>query len=110
MNMQRRSDERSLALYKEIAKKLRRNSHLWDIPRKNIAMWKKQKGRLAPALMEWEELLNTKSREQIIAILESDSEESTRLRSSSPFAGILSEKERRAIFDLFRFDVYSQTF
>jgi hypothetical protein len=32
MTMQKRSDERSIALHKEIAKKLRSNPDLWDIP------------------------------------------------------------------------------
>ena len=52
--------------------------------------------------MEWEHILNTKTKEQILSILESDSEESTRLRSSSPFTGILSEKERKMMFESYR--------
>jgi len=101
MNMQRRSDERSIALHREIAKKLRRKPSLWDIPKKNIVKWKKMRGRLTPAFIEWEHILNTNTKEQILSILESDSEESARLRSSSPFTGILNENERRMIFEFY---------
>lgn len=102
MNMQRRSDERSIALHRKIAEKLRKNPVLWDIPRNNILKWKKAKGELTPALIEWEHILNNYTKEQILTILETDSEESVRLRSSSPFTGILSEDERRIIFEYYR--------
>jgi hypothetical protein len=101
MNMQRRSDERSIALHREIAKKLRSNPSLWEIPKNNIDRWKKMKERLSTALSEWEHILNTNTKEQILSILESDSEESTRLRSSSPFTGILNENERKMIFKFY---------
>lgn len=101
MNMQRRSDERSKMLHKEIAKKLENNPRLWDIPKNNIIKWQKGGRKLTPAFIEWEHILKTKTRKQILAILLSGSEESTRLRSSSPFAGVLNENERKKIFELF---------
>jgi hypothetical protein len=101
MNMQKRSDERSMALHREIAKKLGSNPDLWAIPKNNIARWKKAGKRPAPYVVEWEYILCEYSRERILSILESDSEESARLRSSSPFTGILNDDERRAIFDLY---------
>ncbi len=55
-----------------------------------------------PAIREWERILNYQSNEQILAILEGDSEESARLRSSSPFTGILTDGEREQIFDFYR--------
>lgn len=102
MNMQKRSDKRSVALHREIAKKLRSYPDLWSIPISNITKWRKLRGGLTPALMEWEHILNTSTKEEILLILESDSEESTRLRSSSPFTGILSEDERKRIFEAYR--------
>lgn len=99
MNMQRRSDERSMALHREIAKKLRSNPALWNIPINNIAKWRKMRGGFTPAFIEWEHILNTYTKEQILSILENDSEESARLRSSSPFTGILSKNERKLIFE-----------
>lgn len=101
MNMQKRSDERSKALHREIAKKLRKNPELWEVPKNNIDRWKKRKKNLMPSLIEWEQILDKHTREQILAILESDSEEATRLRSSGPFAGILSDLEREEIFRLY---------
>lgn len=55
-----------------------------------------------PALLEWEHILDTHTKEQILSIIEGDSEESIRLRSSSPFTGILNDEERRTIFELYR--------
>jgi len=101
MNMQRRSDERSIALHQEVAEKLRRNPVLWDIPRKNLERWKQLQDGLSRALEEWERILQQKNQEQILALLESDSEEAIRLRSSSPFTGILHEDERKKIFESF---------
>lgn len=102
MNIQKRSEERSKTLHKEIAKALRKNPKLWSIPKRNIDRWKKGKLTVAPALAEWEHLLDTLTREEILAILESDSETSIRLRSSSPFTGILSVEERNGIFESYR--------
>ena len=97
MNQQQRSDQRSLTLHKEIARKLRNDPIIWQIPLNNIANWKGRRGQLPPALLEWEQILGTLSRDQILEILESDTEEASRLRSSSPFAGILTVRERADI-------------
>lgn len=102
MNWQNRADIRSKSLHKEIIKKLREDPGLWEIPIKNLKKWKVMKGGLTPALLEWEDILKSYAKEQIISMLESDSGESTRLRSSSPFAGILTETERRKIFNRYR--------
>ncbi|RLC25697.1 MAG: hypothetical protein DRH21_03650 [Deltaproteobacteria bacterium] len=64
-------------------------------------IWKKRRKSLMPSVIEWEYILDKYSKEQILDILESDSEESTRLRSSSPFTGILSDIERKNIFKLY---------
>jgi len=102
MNMQRRSDERSMALHREIARKLKTDPSLWDISKRNIARWKSRRGSLIPAVREWERILNISTREEVLSILESDSEESVRLRSSSPFTGILNDGERKRIFESYR--------
>ena len=107
MNMQQRSDERSISLHREIANKLRTNSELWEIPKRNIARWKTRRGRLTPATREWKRILDTNTKEQILLILESNSEKSARLRSSSPFTGILSDIERKSIFDSYNMKHYN---
>ncbi len=102
MNMQKRSDERSKALHKEIAKKLRNNPGLWDIPINNIIRWKKNRKSIISPIAEWEYILTKHSKEQILALIVSDSEESIRLRSSSPFTGILTANERMKIFNKYK--------
>lgn len=106
MSMQIRSDERSKALHRKIAEKLRNNPSLWHIPKRNIAKWKSRRGILTPAVREWEHILNTNPKEQILSILESDSEKSVRLRSSSPFTGILTDSERKRIFEFYNIKAY----
>lgn len=106
MSMQRRSDERSIALHKEIADKLRSNPALWDIPRKNLERWKQLQDGFSRPLEEWERILHQENREQILALLESDSEEAIRLRSSSPFTGILNDNDRKMIFESFNTKQY----
>ena len=44
----------------------------------------------------------TYSKEKILSLLESPSEEAARLRSSSPFTGILSQSEREEILKAFK--------
>ncbi len=101
MNMQQRSNQRSLALHQAIANKLRQYPKLWIIPQHNLNRWKEKKGSLPPALVEWEYILKNSSKRKILELLENIQEEAIRLRSSSPFAGILSEEERMNIFNAF---------
>jgi len=102
MNMQTRADIRSAALHRLIARKLRSNPDLWRIPKENIDRWKTSGAGLQPAIREWEQLLASRSPDQILSLIEGDSEESIRLRSSSPFTGILTEREREMIFQAHR--------
>lgn len=50
------------------------------------------------ALLEWQQLLETKTVPELIAIITEDSEEGQRLRSSTPFAGYLSDDESLALW------------
>ncbi len=86
----------------KIAAKLRADPELWTIPKQNIQRWKKAMGGLSPALYEWSCILQTSSKEETLTILESDSEEAKRLRSSSPFTGILTRSERQEIIASFK--------
>ncbi len=47
------------------------------------------------ALLEWKDILESCSGAEIRAIITADTDEGQRLRSSSPFAGVLTLKERR---------------
>ena len=50
------------------------------------------------ALREWQTILSTHSSNEVLAILTEDSDEGQRLRQSSPFSGILSQRERLEVF------------
>ena len=53
------------------------------------------------ALREWLVILDQKPVSEILELLTDPGEEATRLRQSSPFAGVLSEAERRRVFNRF---------
>jgi len=101
MNQQHRADERSLALHLAIADKLLGQPQLWEIPSQNLSRWQMQMGQLPPALQEWKQVLTTWSRDHVLALLKESSQFATRLRSSSPFAGVLTESERLQVFQGF---------
>lgn len=93
-----RLDERSLALHRRVGEKLADTPELLDIARDNLARW--QADVTTIALAEWTEIL-CQPLETIIAALTERSERATRLRQSSPFAGILTDAERRSIYESF---------
>jgi hypothetical protein len=63
--------------------------------RANLAQWSADRqGQLAPAHVEWMALLDRASAEELAALIASDDEEADRLRSSSPFAGVIDQRER----------------
>ncbi len=93
-----RLDERSLALHQLVAEKVQADPALLDKARGNIRRWQEANGSLSPPQAEWEQILSGPV-DEITAFLVERSERATRLRQSSPFAGILTEDERRAIFD-----------
>jgi hypothetical protein len=88
-------DRRSLALHEIVAAKIEASPDLLDVARANLARWISH----APhgALLEWQSLLERATISELAALLRSESETAARLRQSSPFAGILTPDERRAI-------------
>ena len=88
-------DRRSLALHAAVAEKLAAQPQLLDVARANIARWRKTGP--APALCEWEDLIERMPLPRLLEILRSPSEPARRLRQSSPFAGVLSPEEHQAI-------------
>jgi hypothetical protein len=95
-------DARSLAMHCRIVQKVSRDPRLLDKAKANLARWiSKSDGPRPRYLMEWQEILE-KPWLTMAEIMTSMSEDATRLRSSSPFAGILNEKEREQIYAAFR--------
>jgi hypothetical protein len=96
----RRIDRRSLAMHRAIAAKLRADPSLLAIARENLDRWSQRQGRSQPYLDAWRELLNGPL-EELLALMVEDSEKMTAMRQSNPFPGILTPRERWAIYDDF---------
>ena len=92
-------DRRSLALHEAVAAKLEVRPELLQVAHANLRRWRSTNH--APALREWQELLDRTPLPQLLALLRSPSEAAVRLRQSSPFAGVLSPEERQAILRLY---------
>lgn len=88
-------DRRSLALHDAVAAKIEARPELLDVARANLSRWLSR----APqgALLEWQRLLESTPVADLVALLRSESETAVQLRQSSPFAGLLTPEERRAI-------------
>ena len=91
-------DAWDLAMCKLIAKKIRKDPSLMEVPRRNLQHWKEKYGGLERAHREWETILNENSIEQVLEILTQDNDEGQRLRQSDPFAGILTDEERMRLY------------
>jgi hypothetical protein len=64
----------------------------------NLERWRAAFGGELPyAYQEWEQVLRLADIAQIVSILIGDNEDAVRRRSSSPFTGILSPRERLEI-------------
>ena len=86
----------NLMLHRAVAEKLRKSPEsVLQVARNNLQNWLKDNDY---ALLEWQNILETKTPEQIIKIISQDTDAGQRLRSSSPFAGVLSEAEREKIW------------
>lgn len=91
------SDWRSLEMHRLIAERIKADPSLIELARSNIARWKGRRGTTS-AYSEWDEILAAGT-ERVLRVITGEGQESARLRSSTPFTGILSEDERREIFD-----------
>jgi hypothetical protein len=98
----RKLEERSLALHREIAQRIRSNPDLLSSVRERLSK-DIRSGRfsisLIDAMQEWLDLLDSSSVEQLLELLVDEGEDGRRLRQSTPFAGILTKEERRRILE-----------
>jgi hypothetical protein len=102
-----RIEERSIALHREIAQRLRTRPELLGVVRKNIERWIQRDGE-APAWTEWNKILG-QPLEEILAFFVSPDEKARQLRQSSPFCGILTSEERWKIYEAFSSGTYYQS-
>jgi hypothetical protein len=89
-----RSERRSLAYHRAVAKRLRRP--MVDEALRLLWKWREQQLIDERYAEQWEEVLRAPVA-QIKRIISEDSQRGRNLRQNSPFAGMLSEAERRRI-------------
>jgi len=100
MNKQRLIEKRISAQHAVIAQQLQENPiSVLNHARRNLQRWSQRYGPSEQPywLLDWERLLAGPLTD-LLPVLTSDSEAACRLRSSSPFAGILSARARWAIY------------
>ncbi len=98
-------EARSLAMHCLMAQKIERDPKLLDRVRNTLETWRtryaKAGDEVPRALDEWQRILREPW--PVIAALMTDSgERGTRLRQSSPFAGVLTTEERERVYAAFR--------
>ena len=98
-----RIDQRSLALHRAIAEKLRANPALLEIARENLDKWTLMESRSQPYWDAWREILS-RPLPEILDLLGQENERMAALRQATPFAGVLQPAERWAIYARFEPD------
>ena len=93
-------DERNLALHRLVAAKLQSDPQLVETALANIERWEAQRG-AQPYYQPWKALLATRDLSAILGVLTGEGERERHMRQSSPFAGVLTEDERNAIFEYY---------
>ena len=96
-------DAKSLALHTVIAWKISLDPSLMERAKENLADMRSrhEPDNMPLYIEEWEQILTLRW-EHIAALLIAVTEEAIRLRSSSPFTGILTQSERHKIIEPFR--------
>lgn len=96
MTVHQRREQESLEIHRRIARRLDDDAvPVLEKARANLCRWLASRGEdsLAAVYREWECLLGSLSAAEVSRLLVSEDERSTRLRQSSPFAGVLSPRE-----------------
>jgi hypothetical protein len=95
----RLAELRSLAMHRRIAELIEDDPAVLEKARSRVGRWLdgSEYSSASPSYaLRWRELL-AGPQQRLLSVMTSDDEESRALRQSSPFAGILSDRERRAI-------------
>lgn len=101
-------DQRSLALHRLVAERIMRDPALFEKARLTLARWRRTVCVASqPYLEEWERLMN-QGIEACLSVAVEDSQRAAALRQSSPFAGVLTNRERFAFLKQWRNDHEAQ--
>lgn len=91
-------DQRSLALHRLIAEKIRNDTDLFENVKRTLARWHEIVcANSQPYLEEWQRLVDL-GIEECLAVATEDSEHANAMRQASPFSGILTNEERWEFF------------
>jgi hypothetical protein len=97
MDRHRLAEERSLEAHRRVAERIRCDPHLIDDARARLGRWVAA-GTVAPAYAKkWTEALDGPL-EALLALIVSETERMRAMRQVSPFAGVLSPRERWAVW------------
>jgi len=96
----RGAELRSLAYHRLVARRL--DATRIRQARRRLESWTTTGKMPAPRATTWRILLQDGHRDELTEVISADSEESSDLRQSTPFAGAISEQERTRLFDLIR--------
>lgn len=101
MASQQELDRLHLAMHQAIVALIDGDPHRCGLQtaRENCARWLAHGS--YSAILEWQEIL-TRPWDEVRQIMLDDSDEGQRLRSSSPFAGVLPPRERWRLLERFR--------
>lgn len=100
MSDHRRIERQIAAMHRVIAERIRAGDAApMRIAHENLARWQARfGGELPPAYDEWRKLLAL-GVSSVLAVMEGETEDDIRRRSSSPFAGVLTPSERWEILE-----------
>ena len=87
-------DKRSLELHRLVAGKIRQQPELMDFVREKLNCESRLSDSCKDALREWQTILSCLPLNEVLDLITQDSDEGQRLRHSTPFSGILSQRER----------------
>lgn len=87
-----------LAMHRAIARKIRKQPNLFHCARRTLARWERVKRACPPPLREWKQILDTHDMNAVLRIITRTDDEGQRLRSTSPFCGVLTQREVKSIW------------
>jgi hypothetical protein len=96
MDLDKLAAERSLAFHRVVATRLLDDSTILDFARQRVKSWMAESPH-RPYIKEWAKILGG-STQSVVDFLVDGSERAVELRQSSPFAGVLSARERWRIW------------
>ena len=92
-----RGEHKALALFRALATRLQEDPAVIGRARQRLIALSEQHPHARRYYSEWDDLL-TGDRRRLLEVMTSESEHSCALRQESPFAGVISQAQRAAIF------------